>query len=78
MRARRLPGLNGWAGAARQAPPGKSPATIAQGGLLTATEVTQPQEIALYARRFTLLTQSAVSGRDARDLIQRALGEIIE
>lgn len=38
--------------------------------------VTQPQEIALYARRFALLRQSAVSGRDARNLIQRALSEI--
>jgi transcriptional regulator with XRE-family HTH domain len=37
--------------------------------------VTQPQEIALYARRFALLGQSAVSGRDARALIRRALGE---
>lgn len=38
--------------------------------------VTQPQEIALYARRFALLSESAVSGRDARTLIHRALSEI--
>jgi Domain of unknown function (DUF5753) len=38
--------------------------------------VTQPQEIALYARRFALLRESAVSGRDARNLIHRALGEV--
>lgn len=38
--------------------------------------ITQPQEIALYARRFALLSESAVSGRDARNLIHRALGEI--
>jgi hypothetical protein len=38
--------------------------------------VTQPQEITLYARRFDLLRQSAVNGRDARQLIRRALEEI--
>jgi hypothetical protein len=38
--------------------------------------VTQPQEIALYARRFSFLRQSAVSGRDARNLIHRALAEV--
>lgn len=38
--------------------------------------VTQPEEIALYARRFELLRPSAVTGRDARHLIQRALSEI--
>ncbi len=38
--------------------------------------VTQPQEIALYTRRFALLRQSAIFGRDARSLIQRALSEI--
>ena len=38
--------------------------------------VTQPQEIALYARRFALLRHSAVSGRDARALIHRALAEV--
>lgn len=35
--------------------------------------VTQPQEIALYARRFELLRKSAVQGRAARSLIRRAL-----
>lgn len=38
--------------------------------------VTQPEEIALYARRFDLLRQSAVYGRDARRLIHRAIEEI--
>jgi transcriptional regulator with XRE-family HTH domain len=38
--------------------------------------VTQPQEITLYARRFDLLRQSAVHGRDARRLIHRAIEEI--
>jgi transcriptional regulator with XRE-family HTH domain len=38
--------------------------------------VTQPQEITLYARRFELLRQSAVYGRDARQLIRRALEDI--
>jgi transcriptional regulator with XRE-family HTH domain len=38
--------------------------------------VTEPREVALYARRFEFLSQSAVTGRDARGLIRRALGEI--
>lgn len=38
--------------------------------------ITQPQEVALYARRFALLRQSAVTGRDARALIHRALAEV--
>jgi transcriptional regulator with XRE-family HTH domain len=38
--------------------------------------ITQPQEIALYARRFALLRATAVSGRDARALIHRALSDI--
>jgi transcriptional regulator with XRE-family HTH domain len=37
--------------------------------------VSQPHEIALYARRFSFLRQSAVSGRDVRNLIHRALAE---
>ncbi|MGA5701821.1 DUF5753 domain-containing protein [Peterkaempfera bronchialis] len=36
--------------------------------------VTQPQEIALYARAFDLLRSSAVYGDSARSLIRRALG----
>jgi hypothetical protein len=35
--------------------------------------VTQPQEIALYARRFELLRESAAVGRAARQLIRDAL-----
>lgn len=38
--------------------------------------ITPPQEIALYARRFALLRTSAVTGRDARHLIQRALSDM--
>jgi hypothetical protein len=35
--------------------------------------ITQPQEITLYVRRFELLKESAVQGREARSLIRRAL-----
>jgi hypothetical protein len=38
--------------------------------------VTQPQEIALYVRRFALLRHSAVSGREARAFIHRALSDL--
>lgn len=38
--------------------------------------VTQPREINLYAKRFELLQQSAVHGRDARPLITRVLREL--
>jgi transcriptional regulator with XRE-family HTH domain len=38
--------------------------------------VTEPNEVALYARRFALLRQSAVSGRDARSLMHRALPKL--
>jgi len=40
--------------------------------------VTQPQEIALYARRFELLRQSAVHGCEARVLIHRALDDAVQ
>jgi hypothetical protein len=40
--------------------------------------VTTPQEITLYARRFALLRESGVSGRDARSLIHRALSEVAQ
>ncbi len=40
--------------------------------------VTQPQEIALYARRFELLRQSATQGREARALIHRALDDAVQ
>ncbi len=40
--------------------------------------VTQPHEIALYARRFELLRRSAARGRDARALIYRALGHAVQ
>jgi transcriptional regulator with XRE-family HTH domain len=38
--------------------------------------VTEPNEVALYARRFALLRQSAVSGRDARSLIHQAMSKL--
>lgn len=47
---------------------------VAQAEMITAElTVTQPQEIALYARRFDLLRELAVQGREARALIRRAL-----
>jgi transcriptional regulator with XRE-family HTH domain len=39
--------------------------------------VAQPQEIALYVRRFELLRGSAVYGSEARVLIHRALGDVL-
>ncbi len=39
--------------------------------------VTQPQEIALYAKRFELLRRSAVYGCEARALIHRALQDVV-
>jgi hypothetical protein len=38
--------------------------------------ITQPRDIALYARVFGLLQESAVYGREARQLIGRALREL--
>jgi len=38
--------------------------------------VTEPREVALYARRFDFLSKSAVTGREARGLIHHALGEL--
>jgi transcriptional regulator with XRE-family HTH domain len=47
---------------------------VAQAEMITAElTVTQPQEIALYARRFELLRNMAAQGREARTLIRRAL-----
>jgi len=40
--------------------------------------VTQPHEIALYARRFELLRQSAMHGCEARALIHRALDDVVQ
>jgi transcriptional regulator with XRE-family HTH domain len=40
--------------------------------------VTQPQEIALYTRRFELLHRSAVHGCEARALIRRALEDAVQ
>jgi hypothetical protein len=39
-------------------------------------EVSQPQEIALYARMFDMLRQSAVYGRDARAIIINVQNEL--
>ncbi|MET7403462.1 helix-turn-helix transcriptional regulator [Dactylosporangium sp. NPDC005572] len=41
-------------------------------------EVTQPREIAIYLRAFTLLQESAVYGKPARDLIGRTIAELQE
>ena len=38
--------------------------------------ITQPRDIALYARVFELLQRSAVHGREARQVISRALGDL--
>lgn len=38
--------------------------------------ITQPRDIALYARAFELLQRSAVHGREARQLISRALRDL--
>jgi hypothetical protein len=38
--------------------------------------ITQPRDIALYSRVFELLQQSAVHGREARQLISRALRDL--
>jgi hypothetical protein len=47
---------------------------MAQAETITAElTVTQPREIALYARRFELLRESAVRDSEARILIRRAL-----
>jgi transcriptional regulator with XRE-family HTH domain len=45
-------------------------------GVSAGLDVTQPTEIALYAKTFALLQRSAVSGQAARDLIQQALSDI--
>jgi hypothetical protein len=39
-------------------------------------EVTQPQEVQLYARMFEALKTAAVYGREARSLIAAVLGEL--
>jgi transcriptional regulator with XRE-family HTH domain len=40
-------------------------------------EVTQPREIAMYARMFDQLRESAVYGSEARSLVNRAIGELV-
>lgn len=39
-------------------------------------DITQPREIALHAKAFALLQQSAVHGQAVRDLIQRAMASL--
>lgn len=41
-------------------------------------DITQPREIALHVKAFELLQRSAVFGRGARELIQRALTALDE
>jgi predicted site-specific integrase-resolvase len=38
--------------------------------------ITQPRDIALYARVFELLQRSAVHGREARQVISRAIRDL--
>lgn len=45
-------------------------------GVSAGLDITQPREIAVYAKAFALLQQSAVYGQAARDLIQRTLAEL--
>ncbi|MBO0874113.1 MAG: hypothetical protein J2P19_12040 [Pseudonocardia sp.] len=42
-------------------------------GVSAGLDITQPREIALHAKAFTLLQQSAVHGQAVRELIQRAM-----
>jgi transcriptional regulator with XRE-family HTH domain len=45
-------------------------------GVSAGLDVTQPREIAVHAKAFALLQQSALYGQAARELIQRALTEL--
>ncbi len=45
-------------------------------GVSAGLDITQPREIVVHAKAFALLQQSAVYGRAARELIQRALAEL--
>jgi transcriptional regulator with XRE-family HTH domain len=45
-------------------------------GVSAGLDITQPREIAIHAKAFTLLQQSAVYGHPARKLIQQALTEL--
>ncbi|MGQ0774009.1 MAG: helix-turn-helix domain-containing protein [Pseudonocardiales bacterium] len=45
-------------------------------GVSAGLDITQPREIAVHAKAFTLLQQSAFYGKAARELIQRALTEL--
>jgi hypothetical protein len=42
-------------------------------GVSAGLDITQPREIAVHAKAFTLLQQSAVYGQAARELIRKAL-----
>lgn len=45
-------------------------------GISAGLDITQPREIAVHAKAFALLQQSAVYGKATRELIQRALSEL--
>jgi Domain of unknown function (DUF5753) len=45
-------------------------------GTSAGLDITQPREIAVHAKAFTLLQQSAVYGQAVRELIHRALAEL--
>jgi len=45
-------------------------------GVSAGLDITQPREIAVHVKAFALLHQSAVYGKAARELIQRALAEL--
>lgn len=45
-------------------------------GISAGLDITQPREIAMHVKAFALLQQSAVYGKIARELIQRALTEL--
>ncbi|MCA1671764.1 MAG: helix-turn-helix domain-containing protein [Actinobacteria bacterium] len=45
-------------------------------GISAGLDITQPREIAVHAKAFALLQRSAVYGKAARELIQRALAQL--
>ncbi|MDQ3988022.1 MAG: helix-turn-helix domain-containing protein [Actinomycetota bacterium] len=45
-------------------------------GISAGLDITQPREVAVYTKAFTLLQQSAVYGQAARELIQREVTEL--
>lgn len=47
-------------------------------GVSAGLDITQPREISVHAKAFTLLQKSAVYGQAARQLIQRAIAELTQ